>query len=110
MLPKSERFTKQDFVGKRPKVFFRGELFDVAALILTSQKFACVLSKKTVKNAVDRNYIKRRIFGSLTEIQITSSDSFIFYPKKGCMTAPQAHIRMEINKAFATLEQIGTRK
>ena len=62
MLPKSKRFTKEDFEGKRPKVFFRGEYLDIAALTLPSQKFACVTAKKTFKRAVDRNLIKRRVF------------------------------------------------
>ncbi len=104
MLPKSERFTKQDFVGNRPKVFFRGELFDVALVRLTTQKFSCVTSKKTLKRAVDRNLIKRRIFTIIKELQLKSGNSFIFYPKKNSQTTPYSHLREEITRVFATLQ------
>lgn len=104
MLPKSKRFTKEDFQGKRPKVFFRGELFDVAALTLATQKFACVTSKKTFKRAVDRNLIKRRIFNILrSTTYTTNSYSFVFYPKKISITTPFTHLQKEIKKAFDTL-------
>lgn len=117
MLPKSERFTKQDFVGKRPKVFFRGELFDVALVPfrekisevanpeehVPSQKFACVTSKKTLKRAVDRNLIKRRLFNGIKEAAPHTEYSFVFYPKKGSDTAPYSQLQTEIKKAFDTL-------
>lgn len=117
MLPKSERFTKEDFKGKRPKVFFRSELLDIALLLLKEktselvnseenkfpQKFACITSKKTFKRAVDRNLIKRRIFNIVKDISITSNFSFVFYPKKGSITTPFSQLHNEIKKAFDTL-------
>jgi ribonuclease P protein component len=103
MLPKSERLTKEDFTISRPKVFFRGELFDVAFIALPTQKFACVISKKTLKKAVDRNTVKRRILNALHTTKTTSPDSFIFYPKKTSIEARYSHLYKEIEKAFATL-------
>ncbi len=103
MLPKSKRLTKEDFNEKRPKVFFRGELFDVAGVTLQTQKVACVTSKKTLKRAVDRNLIKRRIFSILITIKPPSPYSFIFYPKKNSQTAPFRLLQEEIQKAFDTL-------
>ncbi len=103
MLPKSKRFTKEDFQGKRPKVFFRSNLLDIAALTLPVQKFACVTSKKTLKRAVDRNLIKRRIFGVVQELKRPATHSLIFYPKKGSPTIPYSQLQKEIQKAFDTL-------
>lgn len=103
MLPKSKRFTKEDFQGKRPKVFFRSELFDVAALTLPTQKFACITSKKTLKRAVDRNLIKRRIFNIIQKLRPETSYSVIFYPKKGSPTIPHTLLHEEIKRAFDTL-------
>jgi ribonuclease P protein component len=103
MLPKSKRFTKEDFQGKRPKVFFRSDILDIAGLTLPSQKFACVTSKKTLRRAVDRNLIKRRIFGVVSEVSKPTDVSFVFYPKKGSSTIPYSQLREEIQKAFATL-------
>lgn len=103
MLSKKKRFTKEDFEGKRPKVFFRSEIFDIAALTLTTQKFACVTSKKTLKRAVDRNLIKRRIFSVIQEISPSFEYSLVFYPKKSSPTLPYSQLREEIQKAFDTL-------
>ncbi len=103
MLSKSKRFTKEDFVGKHPKVFFRSDILDVAALILPAQKYACVTSKKTLKRAVDRNCIKRRIFSIIQELKQNPVYSFVFYPKKNSQTVPYSQLREEIQKAFDTL-------
>lgn len=103
MLPKSGRFTKEDFTGKRPKVFFRGELLDIAEISLSSQKFACVTSKKTLKRAVDRNLIKRRVFSLVQELSPSFAKSLVFYPKKGSVTAPYSQLHKEIKTAFDTL-------
>ena len=103
MLPKSERFTKEDFQGKRPKVFFRGEYLDIAALTLSTQRFACVTAKKTFKRAVDRNLIKRRIFSIIKDTKPNSLYSIVVYPKKGSITIPFLQLHDEIKKAFDTL-------
>ena len=119
MLPKTKRFTKEDFVGKRPKVFFRGTLFDVAGLLSaqsgktselpnssvnkSTQKFACITSKKTLKRAVDRNLIKRRVFSIVQELVRPNGYSIVFYPKKGSAIIPYSQLREEIQKAFDTL-------
>jgi len=110
MLPKLKRFKEEDFIGTRPKVFFRGTVFDCAKILLPSQKFACVIAKKTIKRAVDRNRIKRRIFNTIRNISIDSTDSFIFYPKKGSQEVPQKILNEEINQAFATLHSLEDRR
>ncbi len=104
MLSKSKRLTKEDFQGKRPKVFFRGTVVDAASLILPTQKFACVTAKKTFKRAVDRNLIKRRILSCIKELHIESTVSVIFYPKKGTQTIPYSKLREEIKTVFDTLQ------
>lgn len=103
MLPKSERLTKEDFKGLRPKVFFRGELLDIAYIPSKSQKFACVVSKKTLQRAVDRNLIKRRVYECIAEIAVVQPYYFILYPKKIALSTPYSQLYKEILKAFATL-------
>lgn len=103
MLPKSKRLTKEDFTGLRPKVFFRGELVDISYTPSSSIKFACVISKKTLKRAVDRNQVKRRCMESIQGIQPTRTSFFVLYPKKSCITSTYQQIHDEITKAFATL-------
>ena len=103
MLPKSERLTKEDFKGSRPKVFFRGELFDIAYIPGETKKFACVIAKKTLARAVDRNLVKRRIMESLHEMNPPKPYSFVIYPKKISLSTPYQQLHEEIIKAFATL-------
>ena len=109
MLPKSKRLTQEHFKGTRPRIFFRGELFDIASLPLpgTTHGFACVIAKKTLAKAVDRNLVKRRIFGAVETLKIEEllkQNSFIIYPKKIILTTPFLRIDEEIKKAFATLQ------
>ncbi len=108
MLPKMERLTKEDFKKNHPKIFYRGELFDASFLVLPSQKFACVISKKTIKRAVDRNKIKRRVFhgiqNSIKNKKIHTKNSFVFYPKKTSITKPYQQLSDEIKKVFDTLD------
>ncbi len=111
MLPKSQRFTTKDFTGKRPKVFFRSEYLDATLLLLPTQKFACVISKKTIRKAVDRNRVKRVIFEAIrTQSKENISEfSCVIYPKKTTPTLPYSVINEEIKKVFATLQKIDTR-
>jgi ribonuclease P protein component len=103
MLPKSKRLTKEDFTATRPKIVFRGELFDIAVVSLPSQKFGCVISKKTLKKAVERNLVKRRIFAILETINLEVNSSFIIYPKKTSLTAPYSHLKNTLEQVFVTL-------
>lgn len=103
MLQKSKRLTKEDFTGSRPKVFFRGELFDIAYISSVSLKFACVISKKTLKRAVDRNLVKRRFMECLHNVSPVKPYYFILYPKKITLSTPYQQLHEEIIKAFATL-------
>ena len=103
MLPKSGRLTKKDFMEHRPKVFFRGDFFDASYMITETQKFACIVAKKTFKTAVERNKIRRRVYNALKGKDINKKYSLIFYPKKTINTIPYAHLVEEILKASATL-------
>lgn len=120
MLPKSERLNKGHFLGNRPQIFFRGKIFDAALLsmlnektipvtesnVIIKNKFACVTSRKTMKKAVDRNMIKRRLFNAVKDISTLKQYYIVFYPKKGSNIVPYSHINEEISLAFATLKTI----
>ena len=103
MLPKSERLTKEDFTTLRTKIVYRGELFDVATITPSQGKFACVIAKKTLKKAVDRNTVKRRFMSALQDYSKVDNTSLVVYPKKNSLTAPYPQIQEEIKKVFATL-------
>jgi ribonuclease P protein component len=104
MLPVTKRFSKKDFEGLRPRVFFRHELFDIAYTeALPNQKYACVISKKTIKKAVDRNYVKRKVYTFLQTVSIPPTYSCVIYPKQKALTTPYSQFSLELQKAFATL-------
>ena len=103
MLQKKKRLTKEDFKVIKPKIFFRGVLFDVAFAPSLDQKFACVISKKKIKTSVSRNSIKRKVLSVINELNPQKKGFFIFYIKTIPKTTSYALVKEEISKAFDTL-------
>lgn len=103
MLPKSERLTKSDFVGLRPRIVFRGTFVDIAVSKAELSRFACVIAKKRVKRAVDRNKIKRKIYHIIHEIKPNSPNLVVVYPKITALTGNYLNIKEEIRLTFAKL-------
>jgi ribonuclease P protein component len=104
MLPKKKRLSKNDFVGLRPKKVVRGAFFDVAFTPKEATKYACVIAKKQIKSAVDRNKIKRKIYTIVGGLEHTMKGFFIIYPKKTINTLSYKRIEEEFDKLFATLQ------
>lgn len=104
MVPKTKRLTKQDFSGQRPKVFFRGTVCDVAYIQGNEVKYACIISKKTIKKAVMRSKIKRRVYSVLEKIQPSRAGCFLVYPKSICNTSSYEQLQYQLTQAFATLQ------
>ena len=103
MLPKSERLTKTDFVGLRPRIVFRGTFVDIAISKAITSRFACVIAKKRIKRAVDRNNVKRKIYHIIKGVKPKSPNLVIIYPKVTALHANQIHIQEEISSVFTTL-------
>ena len=103
MLPKTERMTKQDFKVFRPKGVFRGTYVDIAAIPATNTRFACVISKKRMSHAVDRNRARRKVYSFLVENKPSTPHLIVMYPKVGILTGDRTRILEEIRQSFATL-------
>lgn len=103
MLPKSERLTKEDFQGVHPKVFYRGNLFEVGYSPSESMGFACIISKKKIATAVGRNAVKRKVYSILEKNKPIKTGNFFFYIKSVPKDTPASEFEKEINDAFATL-------
>jgi ribonuclease P protein component len=103
MLPKSKRITTQDFKGKKTRLAYRGAFFDLSVCASETSKFACIISKKRIKRAVDRNQVRRRVYASLQGMETKHPVYVFIYPTKNALHAPKAAISEEIRKAFATL-------
>lgn len=104
MLPKTERLTKSDFVGIRPRIAFRGTFVDISVVKTEGfSRFACVIAKKRIKNAVDRNSVKRKIYHIIKEVKPKSPYLVILYPKITALHANKVNLKEEISAGFATL-------
>ncbi len=107
MLPKSKRLNKEDFKRARPKVFFRGDVFDASLFLSPIRKYACVITKKRVKTAVARNMLKRKVLTAVREMHQETTkqekDYIIFYIKAIPKETSYTLIKEEIRKAFDTL-------
>lgn len=103
MLKKSERLTKKDFVGLRPRIVFRGTFVDIAISSAETSRFACVIAKKRIKKAVERNSVKRKIYNIIRETKPKSPNLVIVYPKVAVVNGSFLNIKEEIIKAFDTI-------
>lgn len=103
MLPKSKRLTKADFKGLKARVTYRGAYFDVAIVPKDITKYACIIAKKRIRRAVDRNKARRKIYESLRSIEPTSPSYVLVYPTKQAVSATLTAIKEELRAVFATL-------
>lgn len=103
MLPKSKRLTKADFKGLKAHISYRGANFDIAAVPKLSTKYACIISKKRIKRAVDRNKARRKVYEAIGSITPTSSSYILIYPTKQALYATVQTLKEEFLSAFATL-------
>jgi len=104
MLKKSEKLKTKDFsVVMQGKKIERGQYLDIGYLLSPKTKIAVIISKKTIKKAVDRNKIKRQIFNIYKEIRKDKkiNNMFIlFYPKKEILYIPYEKTKLVISEMF----------
>jgi ribonuclease P protein component len=107
MLPKTKRIRAVDFKGLKTRLAYRGAFFDVSTASNGGEgattKFACIIAKKRIKRAVDRNTAKRKVYTLLKDTRTTSPLFVFVYPTKQILHAPWPTLEEEIKKAFATL-------
>jgi ribonuclease P protein component len=103
MLPKASRVTTKEWKGVRARPVYRGALFDLSTAEGATTKFACVIAKKRIRRAVDRNKARRRMFAALEGISLSSPKFVFVYPTKHILQAPFPTLKEETIKAFATL-------
>jgi ribonuclease P protein component len=81
----------------------RGTLFDVMYVTSEYSKVACVVAKKTLPRAVDRNRIKRRIYSLYKKLRPTKACIMVIYPKKQALRISHKVLQDEMKGIFATL-------
>ncbi|MEN9337951.1 MAG: Ribonuclease [Candidatus Parcubacteria bacterium] len=103
MLPKQKRLRTLDFKAKESKPLYRGPLFDIRIVAADETRFGCIISKKRIKRAVDRNRAKRKVYAGLTHLHLASTFLVFIYPTQAVLKAPHTLLQEELRKAFATL-------
>lgn len=80
-------------------------MFDLAYSDAKALKITCVISKKRMKLATERNRVRRKILHAASSLlkQKTIFGYFVIYPKPLPRSFPYQKIEEEIYKAFATL-------
>jgi ribonuclease P protein component len=104
MLPQAKRLTARDFIGMRPRIIFRGSYIDIAVAENSVTKFACVVAKKRIKRAVDRNKVKRKVYHAIRDLEVKKTKYIIVYPKQTVIGGMFTEIKKEIKQAFDTLQ------
>lgn len=104
MPKKEERLTKKDFNGLSRRELIRDPFFDVGYVQATSLKVACIISKKTIKRAVDRNKAKRKLYNLFSINKPQKPYIIIFYPKKDVLYTPFPELSAKMKEIFAKLK------
>lgn len=104
MLKKSEKLSKKDFSVIANKKIERGQYLDIGYISSTKTKVVCVIAKKIIKKAVDRNKIKRKVYNIFKEIELNNNYFIIFYPKKEILFVPYEKLKLSISEMFAKLK------
>jgi len=100
-MPNRSRLTREDLqllAKKRPKTYF-GRFFSLSyyADSATGPKVACVVAKKNIRHAVDRNTIKRRVREVIRRLlPALPGGSYVIYAKKKTGEASFAEIKVYI--------------
>ena len=100
MLPKKKRLNKEDFKNLRPQSLFRGTFVDISGSESKETKFACVVSKKRFKKAVERNKARRKVYNILNKVKLESPHLIVVYPKQNIVNSSSKNIENEIVSAL----------
>lgn len=103
MLPKRERLTKKDFSALTRRNMIRNTLFDIGYLASNKTKVACIISKKTLPKAVDRNKVKRKMYNLFRECKPNKPYIVLFYPKPEVLYTPYLELKNKMSEIFAKL-------
>lgn len=105
MLPRKNRISRKDFPSHNVRGFRSfSPLF--SAVFYTKEvgesRVSVVVSKKTAKTAVDRNYLRRRFYDIIRLFLNQTEKPFtvVIYPKIESKAAPQVTLKIEIEKAL----------
>lgn len=114
MLPKKNRISRKEFPSYKMKGIRAFSPYFSAVFYKNDEKkdpnchISIVVSKKTAKIAVDRNYLRRRFYDLIGPFLGLTSDLFtaVFYPKKEAKDVSQDILKGEVEKALKSAKLI----
>ncbi|HCC05800.1 TPA: hypothetical protein DEP94_00325 [Candidatus Nomurabacteria bacterium] len=104
MPPKEIRLSRADFSKLSKRATLRSPLFDITYSPSETLKVACVIAKKRVKLAVERNRIRRKAYHSFKESNFNKNYIIIIYPRIEMLKCPYQELVVEFSKVLATLK------
>lgn len=104
MPPRKERLSRADFNNLSNRATLRSSLFDITYTTAPQLKVACVISKKRVKLAVERNKIRRKAYHAFKETGFNKPYIIIIYPRIEMLRSPFKETVVELSKTLDTLK------
>ncbi len=104
MINKKERLTRLDFKDLSKRNMIRDYLFDISYIKSDKMKVSCIISKKTLKKAVERNKVKRKLYNLFELNRPKTPYIIIFYPKKETLYTPFNELNIKMQEIFAKLK------
>lgn len=104
MPPRKARLSRADFNNLSSRSTVRSPLFDITYTKGIETKVACVISKKRVKFAVERNRIRRKAYHAFKETGFSKPFIVIIYPRIEMLKAPFKETVVELSKVLDTLK------
>jgi len=107
-MPKKHRLSHKDFshIPHKGRRRVDGTYFSLSVSVGgvgTSTKTACIISKKAIHKAIDRNKIKRRVREIARPLIRSTQDPihFIFYTKQTALKASYKNLKADIETLIA---------
>lgn len=98
MLPKKERLSTKEVARLKDGKSVFGLYLSIRYIFAPITKFAVSVSKKSLKNAIDRNRMRRRVYAAVGNVKqkMKTPALMMIMPKKNCLTIPLIEIEHEI--------------
>lgn len=98
-MPSPHRLSRLDFNHFKVERRLSGAFLSLGVGVVSQRirgGFACVVSKKVARKAVDRNRIKRRVRAIMREVTLSGPLVVIVYAKPGASHATMQDLREDI--------------
>lgn len=97
MLNKGARLTRSSFPKKRARIQHIFPWGTVSEYPGGPFKAAVVVSKKTLKTAVDRNFARRRLYTAMKEEISSKGGTFTVFPRTTILKTPFSSIKQDLH-------------